>query len=88
MFCIMKHSDLNIVNNCLNTTIYSYLVISGGKSSNIYLNVHFLTPVLIRHLWQLKTVISLHWCIICIVPLVLNKADTLKSSSVEKLLGH
>jgi hypothetical protein len=29
--------------NCLNTNIYSYLVTSGGKSSNIYLNaVHFL----------------------------------------------
>ncbi len=25
----------------------------------------FSTPVLIRHLWQLKTVILLHWCLIC-----------------------
>jgi hypothetical protein len=24
----------------------------------------FSTPVLIRHLWQLKTVVSLHWCLI------------------------
>jgi hypothetical protein len=23
----------------------------------------FSTPVLIRHLWQLKTVVSLHWCL-------------------------
>jgi hypothetical protein len=23
--------------------------------------------VLIRHLWQLKTVVFLHWCIICTV---------------------
>ncbi len=27
-------------------------------------------PVLIRHLWQLKTVVSLHWCLICAVLLV------------------
>jgi hypothetical protein len=26
--------------------------------------------VLIRHLWQLKTVVFLHWCIIRVVPLV------------------
>ncbi len=43
-----------------------YLKISGGQNSNIYLNVvYFLTPVLIRHLWQLKTVIFLHKCLIC-----------------------
>jgi hypothetical protein len=57
-----KHSSLsrNIVNgtacfenanNCLKTNIYSYLETSGGQSSN-----HFSTPVLIRHLWQLKAV--------------------------------
>jgi hypothetical protein len=56
---------LKNVNNYLNTNIYSYLETSGGKSSNLYLNVvHFLTPVLIRHLWQLKTVVFLHWCLI------------------------
>ncbi len=27
----------------------------------------FSTPVLIRHLWQLKTVVFLHWCLICVV---------------------
>ena len=27
----------------------------------------FTTPVLIRHLWQLKTVVFLHWCLICVV---------------------
>jgi hypothetical protein len=33
---------LKNVNNCLNTNIYSYLETSGGKSSNLYLNVaHF-----------------------------------------------
>jgi len=47
-----------IVNYCLNTNIYSYLETSGGQSSNLYLNVvHFSTPVLIRHLEQLKTVL-------------------------------
>jgi hypothetical protein len=29
----------------------------------------FSTPVLIRHLWQLKTVVFLHWCILRAVPL-------------------
>jgi hypothetical protein len=45
--------------------IYSYLETSGGQSSNLYLNVvHFLTLVLIRHLWQLKTIVFLQWCLI------------------------
>jgi hypothetical protein len=49
--------------NCLNTKIYSYLETSGVQSSNLYLNVvHFLTQMLIRHLWQVKTVVFLHWC--------------------------
>ncbi len=53
------------VNNDLNTNISFYLETSGGQNSNPYLNaVHFLTPVLIRHLWQLKTVIFLHRCLI------------------------
>jgi hypothetical protein len=70
----MEQHALKIVNNCLNTNIYSYLETSGGQSCNLYLNVvHFLTPVLIRHLWQLKTVDFLHWCLICAVPLQLYK---------------
>ncbi len=28
---------------------------------------NFSTPVLIRHLWQPKTVVFLHWCLICAV---------------------
>jgi hypothetical protein len=45
----------------LKTNIYSYLETSGGQSSNIHLNtLHFLTPALIRHLWQLKAVVLLH----------------------------
>ncbi len=33
----------------------------------IYIEMLFIfsTPVLIRHLWQLKTVAFLHWCLIC-----------------------
>jgi hypothetical protein len=51
------------VRTYLNTNIYFYLETSGGQSSNPYLNIaHFLTPVLIRHLCQLKTVVFLHWC--------------------------
>jgi hypothetical protein len=38
----MEQYTLKIVNNCLNTNIYSYLETSGGQSSNVYLNaVHF-----------------------------------------------
>jgi hypothetical protein len=56
----MEKRALKIVNNCWNTNIYSYLETSGGQSVNINLNVvHFLTPVLIRHLWQLKTAVLL-----------------------------
>jgi hypothetical protein len=59
----MEQRALKNVNNCLNTTIFSYLETSGGESSCLYLNVvHFSTLVLIRHLWQLKTVVFLHWC--------------------------
>jgi hypothetical protein len=41
MFCIelMEQRTLKIVNNCLNTNIYSYLETSGGQSCNLYLNV-------------------------------------------------
>ena len=50
------------ISNCLKTNIYSYQETSGGQNSTPNLNVvHFLTPVLIRHLWQLKTVVFQHW---------------------------
>ena len=68
--CNKKNSYFNIlvndgwmlwlknVNYCLNTNIYSFLGTSGGKSCNLYLyGVNFSTPVLIRHLWQLKTIV-------------------------------
>ncbi len=32
----------------------------------------FSTPVLIKHMWQLKTVVFLHWCLLCTVLLLLN----------------
>ena len=32
----------------------------------------FSTPVLIRHLWKLKTVVFLHWRLICTVLLLKN----------------
>jgi hypothetical protein len=58
---LMEQCTLKNVNNYLNTNIYSYLETSGGKSSNLYLNVvHFSTPLLIRCLWHLKTVAFLH----------------------------
>ncbi len=58
----MEQRTLKNVNNYLNNNIYSYLETSGGQSSNLYLNVvNFLAPVQIRHLWQLKTVVFLHW---------------------------
>jgi hypothetical protein len=68
----MEQHAFKNVNNCLNTNIYSYSETSGGLSSHLYLNVHFFNtslPVLIRHLWQLKTVVFLHWCLIRAIPL-------------------
>jgi hypothetical protein len=54
-----------------NTNIYPYLETTGGQSYNLYIEMLFIfsTPVLIRHLWQLKTVAFLHWCLMCAVPL-------------------
>jgi hypothetical protein len=61
----MEQHTFKNVNNCLTTSIYSYLDTSGGQSSNPYLNVViFSPPELIRHLWQLKTAVFLHWCLI------------------------
>ncbi len=31
----------------------------------------FSTPELIRNLWQLKTAVFLHWCLICAVPFMI-----------------
>jgi hypothetical protein len=55
---IMQHA-FKSVNNCLNINIYFYLETSGGQSSTLHLSVMliFSTPVLNRHLWQVKTVV-------------------------------
>jgi hypothetical protein len=60
----MEDHAIKNINNCLNTNIYSYLKTYGCQSSNLYLNVHFQTPVLIRHLWQLNPVVFLNWRLI------------------------
>jgi hypothetical protein len=38
---------------------------AGGQISNFFMLFMFSTLELIRHLWQLKTVVFLHWCLIC-----------------------
>jgi hypothetical protein len=75
MLKIMEARTFKNVNIFLNSNIYSYLETSGGQSSNLYLNVvHFLTPELLRHLWQLKTVVFLHQCLMLAV-LLINYPD-------------
>jgi hypothetical protein len=62
----MEVRTLKDINKYLNSNIYFFLETTGGQSSNLYLNVvQFLTPVLSRHLWLLKTVVFLHWCLLC-----------------------
>ncbi len=34
----------------------------------------FSTPEFIRHLWQLKTVVFLHWCLMCAVHMFIVQA--------------
>jgi len=81
----MEWHTLKNVNSCLSTNIYYYLETSGGQSSYLLLNVvHFLTPLLFRHLWQLKTVIFLHWCLIRALLLV-SSVQTFSKSNWERL---
>ncbi len=49
---------------------FTLIDIWWSKFKYIFNVVHFLTPVLIRNLWQLKTVVFLNWCLICAVQLV------------------
>ncbi len=60
-------ASLKNVNNFQDTNIYTYLETSDAEIYEQYLNVviHFSTPELIRHLWQLKTVVFLYWCLMC-----------------------
>ncbi len=87
----MEQHTFKNANNYLNTNIYSYLKTSGGQSSNLYLNaVHFLTPELIRHLWQLKTFVFLHWCLICavLIPQNISSSYFCFEAAAEILQGH
>jgi hypothetical protein len=76
---LMEQHTFKNVNSCFNTNIYSYLETSGGQSYNPYLNVvPFLTPELIRNLWQLKTAVFLHWCLNTHCSIPSTKNDKLK----------
>ncbi len=46
----------------------------------------FSAPVLIRHLWQLKTVVFLHWCLIHVVLLVVAIAIELLNRQIHGLV--
>ncbi len=63
---LSEHRTLKNVKKSLKTNIYSYMETSGGQNCNLYLKVvqFFSMPVLIRHLWQLKIVAFLHYCLI------------------------
>ncbi len=79
----MKQRTLKNVNNCLNTNIYSYLETPVIKIPiHISLLLIISTPELIRHLWQLKTVVLLHRCLICSVLLAYYGAVTLQVYNV------
>jgi hypothetical protein len=55
----MEQHALKNVNICWKTKITFYFETSGGQNFNLNLNVvQFLMPVLIRHLWQLKVIVS------------------------------
>ncbi len=54
-------THLKNIKNSLNTNISFYFETSGGQNCNLFECYSFFsTPVLIRHLWQLKTVVFLH----------------------------
>ena len=82
-----QHAFINV--DCFNTNIYSYLETSGGQSSNLYLKVLFTTPVPVRHLCELKTVVFLHWRRKYAVLLFtfLNLAVPLKFIFFNKIVG-
>ena len=63
----IEQRTLKNVNNYLNTNIYSGLETSGGKSSNLYLNVVHFSNTSVKHLLQLKTIVFQHLCLICAV---------------------
>ncbi len=68
----MEQYALKNVNNCLSINIYSYLERHLVVKVLIYILMLFIfsTSVFIRHLWQLKTVVFMHWCLLCAGALV------------------
>ncbi len=64
----MEQHALRIVNNCLNTNIYSYLEKSGGQNSNLHLNVvHFFNTSLNKTSVAASDSFLLHSHLICAV---------------------
>ncbi len=57
--CWYSNNSLHFLKHTVPLSIFIYLYLTV---------VIFTTPGLIRHLWQLKTVVFLHWCQICVVP--------------------
>ncbi len=43
----------------------------------------FPTPVSIKYLWQLKTVVFLHWCLICTVLLQVDRRSGPRASAAR-----
>ncbi len=66
--CTVEQHALRNVNNCWNTNIPFYLETSDGQNSKS--KFIFSISVLIRHLWQLRTVIFLLYCLIWAVLLL------------------
>jgi hypothetical protein len=56
----MEERTLKNVNNFLDTNIYYCFETSVGQSIQLI----FLKPVSIRHVWQLKIADFQHWCLI------------------------
>ncbi len=54
------------------------LCIWRSKFKSIFKCSSFYTPVSIRHLWQLKTIVFLHWCLIWALLLIKNQENFLK----------
>ncbi len=58
----MEQHALKYVNNFLNANLEAY----GGQSYNLYLNiVHFFNARVNYTSVAAKTVVFLHWCLIC-----------------------
>jgi hypothetical protein len=75
----MEHRSLKNVSNSLIINIYSYLETSGSQSSNLYVNaVHFFNISVNKTSvdTDVKTVVFLHCCLICVVLLRGQAAKT------------